>query len=89
LANPEEGGMPDEAVTANVIVKATNLTGQVKDLEMRKIEETDENGKIGAIYYIGVFSIANEETLKFTLNVDPEAQGKATEIKFMQQFFVE
>ena len=89
LANPVEGGMPDEAVTANIVVKAANLVGQDKGVEMRKIEETDKDGKVNAIYYIGVFSIANDETIKFTITVDPEAQGKATEIKFKQDFYID
>ena len=37
----------NKAVTANVTVKTVNLTGQLKNVTMRKIEEQD------AIYYIG------------------------------------
>ncbi len=78
-----EESIQDKAVAAEVEATATNLTGQLKQIKMREIHEDE------AIYYIGVFPINNEETLDFTLKVDPEKSGKSHEIKFRQQFFVD
>ena len=54
------------AVVAQVSVKTVNLTGQLKNVTMRQIEEGD------AIYYIGEVAIANRETLVFDISVTPE-----------------
>jgi hypothetical protein len=70
-----------EAAPANVIVKATNFIGQEKNINIRRIDET------GAIYYIADFSIANQEIVKFKLQVTPDS--KTHTIKFEQQFFVD
>jgi hypothetical protein len=72
---------------AKVTAQATNLTGQLKNLNMRRIEEGKADDK--AIYYIAVFTITNKETLDFTINVDPENQGKEQKIEFRQQFFAD
>ena len=77
--------MQTEAVFAKVTAQAVNLAGQLKTLELRKIEEGEADSK--AIYYIAAFKVTNEETLNFTINVDPENKGKEHEIKFSQQFF--
>ncbi|MDM8567290.1 DUF4426 domain-containing protein [Candidatus Halobeggiatoa sp. HSG11] len=70
-----------EAATATVIVKASNLIGQEKNIEIRQIDEKD------AIYYIADFTIANQEKIKFELQVTPG--DKTQEIKFEQQFFID
>lgn len=71
------------SVLAQVTAQVVNLNQQVRTLEMRKIQEEK------AIYYIGVFTINNEETLDFTIKVQPENQDKVHEITFRQQFFVD
>ena len=82
----KDGLMQTQAVLAKVTAQAVNLNGQLKELEMRQVEEGDANSK--AIYYIAVFTVTDKETLNFTLKVDPENQGQEHEIKFRQQFFV-
>lgn len=69
-----------QGVEANIKVSATNLTGQLRDIELRKIVEQN------AIYYISVFSVANRETLDFSIKVTT-ADNQTANIKLRQQFF--
>lgn len=71
-----------EPVEASVSATATNLTGQRREINLRKIEDQ------GAIYYIGQFRIHNEETLNFDVEVQPEDhQGAPFQLQFRRQFF--
>ena len=72
-----------KAVPADVAVKTVNLTGQLKPINMRRINEED------AIYYIGETSIANQETLVFDIAVQPEGDDKPTQLRFKRQFFTD
>ena len=69
-----------EGAEAEIKVSATNLTGQLRKIDLRKI--TEQN----AIYYIGVFSVSDRETLDFDIRVKT-ADGKTDNIKLRQQFF--
>ncbi len=69
-----------QGVEAEIDVSATNLTGQLRAIELRKIEEQK------AIYYISVFSVTNRETLDFSIKVKT-ADGQVGNIKLRQQFF--
>jgi len=69
-----------QGVEAIIDVSATNLTGQLRDIELRKIVEQN------AIYYISVFSVANRETLDFSIKVTTEDKQTGN-IKLRQQFF--
>ncbi len=71
------------AVTADVSVKTVNLTGQLKNVTMRQINEQD------AIYYIGEVAVANRETLIFDIRVMPEGAGSASDVRFKRQFFTD
>lgn len=71
-------GMP---VNGEIDIVANNLTGQVKNLALRKIQEGD------AIYYIGDVQVANAETLIFNMNVKPEGAEGAYPLRFTRQFF--
>jgi len=73
----------DRPVTAEVTVKTVNLTGQLKNVTMRKIEEGD------AIYYIGETPVANQETLIFDITVRPEGVEEATNLRFKRQFYTD
>ena len=70
-----------KAVTATVTVKTVNLTGQLKTVTMRKVEEQE------AIYYIGETPVANRETLIFDISVTPEGATQASEVRFKRQFY--
>lgn len=77
----------DKAPVAGVVtVKATNLTGQLKNVTMRKIEEP---GETSAIYYVGETAIANLETLVFDIAVKPEDRDNLSEVRFTRQFYVD
>jgi hypothetical protein len=70
-------------VVANVTVKTVYLTGQLKNVTMRQINEGD------AIYYIGEVAIANRETLVFDISVTPEGSNIASDVRFKRQFFTD
>ena len=71
------------SVPATLTVKTQNLTGQLKTVTMRRIEEQD------AIYYIGVTPVANRETLIFDIAVSPEGSDESTDIRFQRQFYTD
>lgn len=71
------------AVTAEVAVKTVNLTGQLKNITMRQINEQD------AIYYIGEVAVANRETLIFDISVKPEGVDTVSDVRFKRQFFTD
>jgi hypothetical protein len=75
----EEGS--NTPVTADVAVKTVNLTGQLKNVTMRMIQEQE------AIYYIGETPVANQETLIFDISVRPDGVEKATDVRFKRQFY--
>jgi len=76
----------NQSVPATVTVKATNLTGQLKNITMRKIEEP---GDTAAIYYIGETAVANRETLLFDIRVKPEGEDNAYDVRFKRQFYTD
>ena len=72
-----------KSVPAQVDVKTVNLTGQLKNINMRRIDEDD------AIYYIGETPIANRETLVFDITVQPEGVGEPAQMRVKRQFFTD
>jgi Domain of unknown function (DUF4426) len=79
----EPSGKP---VGGSVSVKTVNLTGQLKNVTMRQI---DEPGDPPAIYFIGTTPVANRETLVFDLSITPEGLSKSSEVRFKQQFYTD
>jgi len=73
-------------VGAAVTVKTVNLTGQLKTVTMRKIEEP---GDVVAIYYIGETPVANRETLIFDISVQPDGESASSEVRFKRQFYTD
>jgi Domain of unknown function (DUF4426) len=71
------------AVPAVVTVKTVNLTGQMKNVTMRRIDEQE------AIYYIGETPVANRETLIFDITVQPEGVETASELRFKREFYTD
>ena len=69
-----------KGVEADIKVSATNLTGQFREINLRKIQEQS------AIYYISEFSVADRETLDFSISVTT-ADDKTGNMKLRQQFF--
>lgn len=74
-------GMTGKPVTAKISASASNLTGQQRNINLREVHEGN------AIYYIGEFSVSNEETLDFALQVTPDGVAKPFAVKFRQQFY--
>ena len=70
-------------VAAAVTVKTVNLTGQLKSVTMREINEQD------AIYYIGEVPVANRETLIFDISVMPDGSDGSSDVRFKRQFFTD
>jgi hypothetical protein len=77
------GAAGTTAVHAMITASATNLSGQLRNLALREVAESD------AIYYIGETAIANAETLVFTIQVTPEGSAQTHTIRYMKQFFVD
>ena len=77
----KETGTIGQPVAAKVTVDASNLTGQLKNVDIRQIEEGQ------AIYYIGEVGVANRETLIFDIRVQPEGEPAPFKIRFRQQFY--
>ena len=73
----------NKPVTADVTVKTVNLTGQLKNITMRQIEEQE------AIYYIGEVAVANRETLNFDISITPDGTDTASVVRFQRQFFTD
>lgn len=73
-------------VTGEVTVKTVNLTGQLKSVTMREIEEP---GDVVAIYYIGETPVANRETLVFDITVKPEGAETSSDVRFKRQFYTD
>ncbi len=71
------------SVPATVSVRTVNLTGQLKTVNMRRIDEEE------AIYYIGETPVANRETLIFDISVKPDGVEEPMEIRFQRQFFTD
>lgn len=73
-------------VAGTVAVKTVNLTGQLKNVTMRKIEEP---GETKAIYFIGETAVTNRETLIFDISVTPEGEDRKSEVRFKRQFYTD
>ena len=76
-------GTTGQPVKAQVSAQATNLAGQSREIELREIIDGD------AIYYIGDFRVADQETLNFTLQVTPEGSTESYSARLSQQFFIQ
>ena len=67
----------DGAVTAS----AYNLTGQTKELTMRRISEGT------SVYYIGEVGISGNEILVFDIEVVPPGQNTRHTVRFKREFY--
>ncbi len=73
----------NKAVVATVAVKTVNLTGQLKDVTMRRINEQE------AIYYIGETDVRNQEVLIFDISIRPDGIENTSNVRFQRQFYTE
>ncbi|MDJ0908462.1 MAG: DUF4426 domain-containing protein [Woeseiaceae bacterium] len=72
-------------VSAEVSMRAVNLTGQLKNFTIQEI--TDQ----GAIYYLGFSSstVAHLERLRFEISVTPEGATESSDVVFSRQFYID
>lgn len=77
---PETTG---QAVDAIVMAKATNIRGQLISIPMRRVDEGN------AIYFLGEFRIADQETLNFEIQVKPKGESRFYKAKLQQKFFID
>jgi len=77
-------GSPGTPVSAAITATGTNLTGQIRDIKIRKVEDSE-----GAIYYLGELPVHNLETYRFDIQVRIEGEPEPLVVKFKQQFYTE
>jgi len=74
-------GTTGTPTAARIEGQASNLTGQLKQLDFREIKEGT------AIYYLAEIKISDGEFLKFDLSVTPEGGKEAARVRFDKRFF--
>jgi hypothetical protein len=74
-------GTTGKPVAATIAGNASNLTGQMKNLEFREIKEGT------AIYYIAELKVSDGEFLKFKINITPEGEQGPARLQFSKRFF--
>lgn len=79
----KKNGDVTRPVKASISGFASNLTGQVKELEFKEIHDGE------AIYYLAQAQVANRETLKFDIKATPAGETLVGKINFKQQFFTD
>lgn len=70
-------------VKAKVNASATNLTGQLKNIIIREVQDG------ASVYYLSEFHVSHKEVLDFVLEVQPEGEAAPFTVKFRQQFFTQ
>jgi len=67
----------------DVTVSASNLSGQLKSVEMREVRDGEN------IYYIGEARIANQETLIFEIDVKPAGANAPLLLTYSRKFYID
>lgn len=70
-------------VKASVKASATNLTGQLKSISIREVEDGN------SVYYLSEFHVSHQEVLDFILNIVPAGTDTPLTVKFRQQFYTQ
>jgi hypothetical protein len=70
-------------VDGTVTARAYNLNGQLKDLQMRRIQEGT------SIYFIGEVGISGNEILVFDIDATPGAGAETRSVQFKREFFTD
>ncbi len=71
----------DKPTQASVSLSAANLTGQLKSVDVREIEDS------ASIYYIGEVSVDDKETINFDFDILPEGGDRTLFVRFSHQFY--
>jgi len=80
LQKSSEPGV-DKPVQADVQVKTANLTGQLKDMDLREIQDDV------SIYYVGTVSVENRETINFDFDIRPAGSDRTLLARFSHEFY--
>ena len=75
---------PGTPANASVKASATNLTGQLRELAFRELNDAE-----GAVYYIAEFPVHNLETYRFEITVAITGEEDPLIVRFTQQFYTE
>ena len=78
--SPLATGIP---VTGKVNSVTRNLTGQLKDMPLREVNEQD------AVYYIGQVPVIDGETLVFEIDAQPTGSSETLRVQYQHRFFTE
>lgn len=81
MVNAQRGALSGAAVPAQVTGEAQNLTGVRKPLEFRQVQDGD------AIYALATVPVANLETLRFKLQVQPDDSQQSIPVAFSRKFY--
>ena len=79
----KKNGDASKPVKAKVTGFASNLTGQVKDLDFKEIHDGE------AIYYLAQSQVAHLETLKFDIKATPDGESLVAKVNFKQKFYTD
>jgi len=79
----KKDGDATKPVKASVSGFASNLTGQIKDLQFKEIHDGE------AIYYLAQSQVSNHETLKFDIKATPAGETLVAKFKFKQKFYTD
>ena len=79
----KKDGDATKPVQANIRGFASNLTGQIKDLEFKEIHDGE------AIYYLAQSQVSNHETLKFDITATPKGETLIAKVNFKQKFYTD
>ena len=74
-------GTTGKPVAATVTGNASDLSGQLKNLEIREIKEDT------AIYYLAELKVSDGEFLKFKINMTPQGEEGPARLQFSKRFF--
>lgn len=79
MLEKQAGGAP-VPVDGAVTVAAYNLNGQLKSLEMRRVQEGP------SVYFIGEVGISSDEILVFNITAEPRSSGGRYDVQFKREF---
>lgn len=79
----KDAGGRTAPVDGEVSASAYNLNGQVKDLQMRRVQEGS------SVYFIGEVGISGNEILVFNIQAAPRGSGERYSVQFKREFFAD